>query len=74
MNERKANIINRSLQVSVKDASETLTHFDDSELEMSYANKVRDFSVTNENFILRPLYEIDKFATRDEEADDGLSF
>lgn len=74
MKERQANIINQSLQASVKDASETLTHFDDSEPEMGYADKVRDFSITNEGFILRLLYEIDKFATRDEEADDRLPF
>lgn len=74
MKERQANIINQSLQASIKDASETLTHFDDSEPEMSYADKVRDFSITNEGFILRLLYEIDKFATRDEEADDRLPF
>lgn len=74
MKERQDNIINQSLQASIKDASETLTHFDDSEPEMSYADKVRDFSITNEGFILRLLYEIDKFATRDEEADDRLPF
>ncbi len=74
MKERQANIINQSLQASIKDASETLTHFDDSEPEMGYADKVRDFSITNEGFILRLLYEIDKFATRDEEADDRLPF
>lgn len=74
MKGKQANVINRSLQASVKDASETLTHFDDSEPEMSYANKIRNFSITNEGFILRLLYEVDKFSTRDKEMDDGLPF
>lgn len=74
MKGKQANIINQSLKASVKDASDTLTHFNEPEPEIAYGNNVLRFNITNEGFIFRFLYELDKFTVDEEEIDDVLPF
>ncbi|WP_334333467.1 hypothetical protein [Companilactobacillus sp. HBUAS59544] len=74
MKGNQAAIINQSLKASVETASKVLRYFDEPGPEENYANKFRNFTITDESFVLRLLYEVDKFAGMDEDMNDLLLF
>lgn len=51
-----------------------LKYFYEFEPEVVYAEKVRDFSITNEGFILRFLHDVDEYAVDNGVEEDVLPF